>query len=99
MSRVYPVDVAAIGLMPPCRAAPPSWDRHPQTFTQPVMRSGPSPSIFAYIASPAFQGRFLTLRHGRIDQRHILNVLDRELINVGGGVELLQRGHGSGCGG
>ena len=50
----------------PCGAA--IMDRHPQTFTQPVMRSGPSPSIFAYIASPAFQGRFLTLRHGRIDK-------------------------------
>ena len=28
-------------------------------------------------AGSVFQGRFLTLRHGRIDQRHILKVLDR----------------------
>jgi hypothetical protein len=27
---------------------------------------------------PAFQGRFLTLRHGRIDQWHILKLFNRE---------------------
>src|SRR4030088_1678747 len=45
-----------------------------------------------------FQGRFLTLRLGRIDQRHILKLLDRELIDAGRGVALLQRGHSSGSG-
>jgi hypothetical protein len=34
-----------------------------------------------------------------IDQRHILKLLDRELIYAGGGLELLQRGHSSGSGG
>ena len=35
----------------------------------------------------------------RIDQRHILKLLDWELFYVGRGVELLQRGHSSGSGG
>jgi NitT/TauT family transport system ATP-binding protein len=48
---------------------------------------------------PAFQARLLTLRHGRIDQRHILRVLDRKLVYAGCGVEFLQRGHSSGSGG
>jgi hypothetical protein len=62
----------------------------------PIYQNG---SLIVVPGRTGISGRFLTLRHGRIDQRHILNVLDRELINVGGGVKLLQRGHGSGCGG
>jgi hypothetical protein len=41
---------------------------------------------------------FRRLRHRRIDQRHVLNVLDRDIYAVRD-VELVQRGHNSGCGG
>ena len=49
--------------------------------------SGPRPA--RGVRQSGIQGGFLTLRRGRIDQRHILEVLDRERFYAGGGVELL----------